>query len=302
MEESWSENRSQSLLYTKEFLESCFQYPGASFTLAPTIYYGEKPAGFVAGFPRVLQYQGKRRKVLVVSLLTVAPAYKKMGYGVILWSALAKRARDAGFDGMVNYCIDGEAMNSIIVGCCQRLQLPVERVYSIPCLFSILWPRAGRQAEPELDFDIVQPFIEATAPISRSVPLARLWTPEEAKWQCTRAGAVTAYHQVGHRHGILTGYVMKLADANRTCSLLVEDVLWGTLEAEERIALVKQFTGKAAARGASMAIVPVLGYADMEPFRAARFRASPRILHTYFTLWNGSSRMEAVPSFYLDVF
>jgi acyl carrier protein len=302
MEESWAENRSQSLLYTADFLESCFRYPGATYAMAPTMYYGSSPVGFIAGIPRSLQYKGKEWKVMVVTFMTVATQFKKKGYGIVLWNELVKRARAFGFDGMVNYCVDGEAMNGMIVGCCQRLELPVERVYSIPYLTKILWPKVGTQPDLGTSFDLVHALLDTAAPIPKRVPLARLWTREEAMWQLTRAGAITAYHQVGARQGMLTGYIMELVDADHTRNLLVEDVLWGLLEGEERVALVRQFTEKAAAQGARMANVPLLGYADMEPFRAAGFRPSRRMLHTYLTLWNDSSALEPIPSLYLDVF
>ncbi len=300
MEESWSENKNQPLRYTAEFLQSCFRYPGASYELAPTMYCGEKPIGFVAGFPRIVRYKGNDLKLLVVAFLTVASEYKNRGYGIALWSELVQRARALGFDGMVNYGVEGEAMDGMIVGCCELMRLPVTCVYTIPYLFSILWPKPSGPAE---DYsNLVQPFLDATAAIANSVPLARVWTREEATWQCTRSGVVIACHQAGSRYGMLTGYLMQLADANHTRTLLVEDVLWNSLEQQERTALVKQLTEKAAAQGARMAVVPELGYADMDPFRAARFRTSPRTLHAYLTLWSAGSEVEAMPSFYLDVF
>jgi len=45
-----------------------------------------------------------------------------------------------------------------------------------------------------------------------------------------------------------------------------------------------------------------LGYADMEPFNAARFRRSPRVLQAYLTVFKGDPPPEAVSAMYLDVF
>ena len=110
MEQSWAENNKQPLLYTKEFLKSCFEYPGASYALAPTLYRDDIPKAFVAGFPRRVRYKGRELNIVLITFLTVASEYKKMGYGVVIWSELVKRVRVAGFDGMVNYCVDGEAI------------------------------------------------------------------------------------------------------------------------------------------------------------------------------------------------
>jgi hypothetical protein len=51
-----------------------------------------------------------------------------------------------------------------------------------------------------------------------------------------------------------------------------------------------------------MAIVPCLGYADMEPFSASRFRRSSRVLQAYLTVFKGEPMPEAVSRMYLDVF
>jgi GNAT superfamily N-acetyltransferase len=301
MQRSWSDNPAPGLLYSTEFLESLFRQPGASYALAPTIYYGTTPVGFVAGFPRHIKYKNREWNVLIITLLTVSSEYKKLGFGVALWCEVVKRARNLGFDGMMNYCIDREPMNGMIVGCCQRLQLPVEQVYSINYLTSILWPKAT-ELSTEADHESTDAFLAEAMHVCGSAEIGRRWTPEEAQWQCSREGAVVARYEAGSRRGLLTGYVMGITDQNHTQSLLVEDIFWGSLNAEERTALVRRLAVMAVARGARIAIAPVLGYADMEPFRAARFRPSTRKLHAYFTLWKESPTVEKVRSFSLDVF
>jgi hypothetical protein len=301
MHHSWSENQAQALLYSPRFLQSFLQQPGATSYLAPTIYHGPTPVGFVAGFPRRVRYRDREWNIVVITLLTIAPEQKKMGYGIVLWSELVKRAQALGFDGMMNYCIDGEPMNGMITGCCQRMKLPVEHVFSVNYLTSVLWPK-GPDQQPELPFEDTEAFLTAAASASSSAEIARRWTPEEVRWQCSREGAVVATHQAGSHFGLMTGSIMELTDENRTRTLLVDDILWGSLEGEERTALARKFTTMAAVRGARIASVPILGYADMEPFRAARFRASARRLHAYFTLWKDSPILGPVESLYLDVF
>jgi len=301
MEQSWSENKQQPLLYSKEFLESCFEYPGASYLLAPTLYCGDIPKAFVAGFPRRVHYRGRELNIVLITFLTVASEYKKMGYGVVLWSELVKRIRAAGFDGMVNYCVDGEAMNGMIMGCCKRMNLPVELVYSVQYLSSLLFHKPASDSNEAVAASI-DALVSMGNTIADRTPLARIWNREEAEWQCTRFGAVFARLEAGPRGGMLTGYIMQASDANRTKVLLVEDVLWGNLEDRERQLLVKQLTTKAAAKGAQLAVVPILGYAETVTFTAARFRPSPRILHTYITVWSDSPpAMRTLSSFYLDV-
>src|ERR1700693_750177 len=140
MQASWAENSGQPLLYTSEFLSSCFEYPGMAFSLAPAIYVQSQPVAFVAGFPRHVKFNGHQQKIIVITFLTVLPEYKKKGLGIILWSELVNRARAAGFDGMVNYCVDGEPMNAMIVGSCNRLKLPITRIYSARYISTVLRP------------------------------------------------------------------------------------------------------------------------------------------------------------------
>jgi Acetyltransferase (GNAT) family len=300
---SWAENAQQPLLYTPEFLASWFDQPGLSAFLAPTLYEHAKPVAFVAGFPRQLRYRGRTLRVIVSAFLSVSSEHKKNGYGVILWSELVNRIRSAGFDGMINYCVEGEPMNAIIVGCCQRLKLPTERIFSIPYQMRLLPPkRVEPSPEEPVNDKAIQMFLEAAAPLANEVPLARVWTEPEAAWQCRRYGAVVARKISGARLGLVTGYIMEIANPQRTKCLLVEDLLWGTLNPGERNDLLRQLLDQAAAAGAQLAIAPTLNYADMAPLAAARFRSSPRLLHVYLSVFNGQPKPALVPSMYLDVF
>lgn len=303
IERSWTENTQQSLFYSADFLASCFEFPGATFSLAPVIYDGSRPVAFAAAFPRRVRLNGCELNLVIITLLTVASEYKRRGYGIILWNELVKRSRAAGFDGMVNYCVQGESMNSMILGCCRMLQLPTARVYTIPYWSRMLRPRKVESAPAEPAASIVERFLELVAPISKQTPLARLWSSKEAEWHCQRRfGSVVAELASGPRRGMLVGYVMPVANASRTKCLIVEDVLWGNLEPPERVCLAKALLDRASLAGAQTAVAPNLKYADFEPFHAARFRPSQRVLHAYLTIWNGEAVTEEVSSMYLDVF
>jgi GNAT superfamily N-acetyltransferase len=306
MQSSWAENSGQALLYTSEFLSSCFEYPEADFSLAPAIYVQSTPVAFVAGFPRHVKFNGRDQKIIVITFLTVLPEYKKKGLGIILWSELVNRARAAGFDGMVNYCVDGEPMNAMIVGSCNRLKLPIARIYSARYMSTVL--RSGNHTHGSNDnnLQVAGIFLELAAPLADSQPFARMWTKPEAEWQCVRRSqAINETLSAGGRSGLLTGYIMSISDKQHTRCLLIEDILWGTLTIEERQTLLQKFLKKAAGAGVRLATVPVLGYADMEPFKKARFQSTRRVLHAYLTLWSAGHAdlpSEPLPSMYLDVF
>src|SRR5687767_11870833 len=99
VEQSWAENKESSLRYTPEFLRSCFEYPGTTMELAPTIYQEGRPVAFIAGFPRNVEWNGKPEKLILSTLLTSSPATKGKGYGAWLWGDLARRSRGAGYGG-----------------------------------------------------------------------------------------------------------------------------------------------------------------------------------------------------------
>jgi hypothetical protein len=297
------ENTEQPLLYTPDFIASCFEFPGSTFSLAPTLYEADMPIAFIAGFPRRVRYKERELSVVLNTFLAVANEHKKKGYGVVLWSELARRAQIAGFDGMVNYCVEGEPMNSMILGCCRMLQLPTERVFSAQYHVRLFHEESAptRKTVTQLEPESVPALLQAAGSIVERVPLARIWNEKEAEWQCRRYGAVVARRAYGSGQGMLTGYFMEVANPQRTKCLLIEDVLWGTLQKPERKILLEQFLDKAAAAGAQIATVPFLEYADMEPFTAMRFRRSRRILHAYLTIFSGQPMPEALPSMYLDV-
>jgi hypothetical protein len=301
IQESWRENGQQGLLYTPEFLASCLGYPGSTSSLAPTLYQGESPRAFVAGFPRTIRYHGRELRVILCTLLSVSSEYKKRGYGVILWSELVKRAQSAGYDGMVNYCVEGEPMNGMILGCCRMLKLPTERIFSIRYLMRFLQRRSAPSALDNSRDLPIELFSRAAALAADDTALTRIWTEEEIRWQLRRDGGLVACDRFGTREGLLTGYLMQAANPQKTNCLLIEDVLWGTLEGEERYMLVEKLLDHGRQAGAQLALLPCLNYADFAPFRAARFRSSPRILHCYLTIFDGQPAPQAVNSMYLDV-
>jgi len=306
MQSSWAENSGQTLLYTSEFLSSCFQYPKADLSLAPAIYVQSKPVAFVAGFPRHVKFNGREQKIIVITFLTVLPEYKKKGLGIILWSELVNRARAAGFDGMVNYCVDGEQMNAMIVGSCDRLKLPIARIFSARYMSTVLRSDDHSHDSNDNNQQAAGIFLELAAPLADSQPLARIWSKPEAEWQCVhRSEPIVETFSAEGRSGLLTGYIMPISDKQRTRCLLIEDILWGTLTADERQTLLQKFLQKAAGAGVRLATAPILGYADMEPFKKARFQSTRRVLHAYLTLWSARHAdlpSDPLPSMYLDIF
>jgi hypothetical protein len=201
---------------------------------------------------------------------------------------------------MVNYCVDGEPMNDMILGCCGMLKLPTELIFSVPYLMRLLQPKLSVSAADEQE-RAAEIFKRVATQKVNDVPLLRVWTDREIQWQLQRHDGVVACHRSAHKEGLMTGYLMQAANPRKTKCLLIEDVLWGTLENEERLTLVEKMLSRGAQAGAQIALLPCLGYADSAPFRAARFRSSPRTLHCYLTVFKGDPPPKPVSSMYLDV-
>ena len=138
--DSWSETPNQSLLYDAPFIRSAFAYPGASFDLAPTIYIDGHPAAFVAGFSRTVRLKGREQRLACVTFWTTSKRFKGRGYGSRVWTEILRRARDSGYDGAVNYCVDGAATNDMVVACGKRVDAAVYRVFSTKYLARLLRP------------------------------------------------------------------------------------------------------------------------------------------------------------------
>lgn len=302
IQRSWAQNTNQSLLYSEDFLRSAFDYPGTSFELAPAVYGDDAGLlGFVAGFPRSVRWDARPARLVLNSFLTASVAVKGAGLGIKLWADLIERCRDKGYDGTINFCLEGDEMNRMISGLARLLRLNTQRIFSVEFLSRLLRPapREPRSQISEPDIDL---FMELASALPTKLPLVRLWTRAETEWQCrSRAGAITVSSRVGGRRGILTGYLTQVASTPPTSVVLLEDLLWGDLEPAERTELLERFLRAAAAQGARVASCPILGYSPVDTLTAARFRHSKRVLHTYLTLWNGL-QPALVPALYIDVF
>ncbi|MGH7023397.1 MAG: GNAT family N-acetyltransferase [Caulobacteraceae bacterium] len=305
MRQAWSHDPG-AFLYTADYLNSMVYSPGAGPDFAPTLYEDGRPVGFASCFPRAVVVDGRELSVVVSAHLSISPKYQKLGLGGVLLGEVVKRAKASGYDGMVQYCIVDGPMNSIVLGVGRVLGIPVQHVYSIGYRSRILFPAARLEVEPvEPEADQRQApsmLVALASEIAPSKGLIRKWSAGQAEWQCNRAGAVAEVLVSGSRRGMLTGYVIQLAaDGNPGC-LVIDDVLWGTLESAERSVLLKRFLQRASAAGARLAIVPSLGYADLTPFEAGNFRPSTRVLNAYLSIWSGGEPSGLLPAFYLDVF
>jgi len=299
MLETWSRRKEQALVYSEEYLRSVFAYPGMSPALAPAIYGDAGPVAFIAGPPRRLAANGRRLNVVRASLLTTSMGLGAKGWGIVVWSALARRARALGFDGVINCSVAGLGADAFFAGCARRLGMTAARLYSAACLARLLRPgiqgESAVAADPEL-------FLSAANALAARTPFARLWTLAEAEWECrSRSGAVSVQSASGGRAGVLAGYVMQLTGAGAPKCLLIENVLWGGLDAAERRALLRSFLARAQEAGAGMALAPCTGSFDLAPLHECGFRLSRRVIDIYLCLWQPTP-IDEPQSVYLDIF
>jgi ribosomal protein S18 acetylase RimI-like enzyme len=298
---SFAENKEQALDYESEYLRSVFEYPGSSFDLAPAIYRDGNLVAFVMGSPRKVRIAGRTLTLLTATLLTVLPRYKKAGYGPLVWRELKERARAHGFDGTIDFCVEGDDMNRQILPLAQLYRLPTRRVFSVSFLGRLLPSKADAPSIEMPDGLETSIFLENASLVAAQVPFARVWTQEEAEWQCHRRINAVTCALAGQHRGILTGYSIKAIGAAKPV-VMIDDILWGELPPTECISLANGFLGAATERGAQMVIAPLLGYADTTPLVKVGFRKIKRVLHTYLTLWNQLRPPESIPAMYIDIF
>jgi GNAT superfamily N-acetyltransferase len=293
---SWAENAGQSLNYSPEFLESCFAYPGMMPELAPALYAGS-PQAFVAGFPRRVRLFGEDRRLVLLTFFTVAPELKGKGIGVRLWAEALRRARSAGFDGALYYCVQGNRSNEVTAAGVRAAGFQPVCIGEVPHRM-----RALRRATPvDAAMDNAPAILmELARELSPNVLIARQWTPAEAEWQCF--GRENSVCVTEGADAVLSGYVMEIADKSRTRCLLIEDLLWSRLPEDQRLPLLLKLLEQGAGKGAQIAIAPQLGYAAMEPLQAAGFRRSPKSLNAYAALWREPlAAFQGESSIYMDV-
>jgi GNAT superfamily N-acetyltransferase len=302
MERSWSENKEQSLRYSSRFLRSAFDYPGSSLELAPAIYRDGRLAAFVAGFPRTIRIAGQLRRMLSISYLTVAPEHKRSGYGPLVWGELLERARNLGYDGALDFTVEGDPWSGQILPVARVLRQPTAHVFTVPFMARLLKPDGGAPAAQQSNCAMHPVLRQAASHIPAEVTVARCWSEAEAEWQCCRrAGAMNTTMSVEGRQGILNGYVVETSGAAPMPTVMLDNILWGKLAPGECVQLAKAFVDNAAKVGVRMIVTPVLGYADMQPLAAAGFRKTRRLLHAYLTAWTFAPPTP-ITSMYLDVF
>jgi GNAT superfamily N-acetyltransferase len=297
MRASWSENRERPLDYDAELLGRFLAYPGSGPIIAPALYDEDRLAAFVMGMPRQASCGGETRRLLLMTFFTVAPEWKGHGLGVAVWAECLRRAREAGYDGAIHYCVEGNVSNHVTRAGARAAGLEARPIGAVRYLMRLLEPAPGSAEMARADVD---DFVQAAASAAREAPLARLWTGAEAAWQCRdRVDPVCVTRRRGASAGALAGDRIRSLDEARTRSAFIDDVLWHELAPEDRACLLQEFVREASA-DAEIVVVPMLDYADLAPFRAAGFRRSRRTLNGYLTMWNGDADVD-VSSIYMDV-
>ncbi len=290
---SWKENKERPLDYTQSFIQSLADYPAALPVIAPAFYLGERLAAFVIGFPRKFLLNGAPKSLLLMTFFTVAPEFKGQGLGRQIWATCLEQAREAGYDGALYYCVEGNLSNKVTRAGVRLAGNEPVHIFTVKYLM-----RGLRPSEPVSPIEPAEPdFFLACASAMQEVPLQRLWSRAEVQWQLGRPGAISVAEPAV---GLITGYTIQVADAQRTTVLFVEDIFWLTEDRGARSALVARLM-KQASQIASLAAVPILGCVDLEPFSAAGFRKSPRVLNCYLAAGQNTPATGGMESIYADV-
>ena len=300
---SWGGAAQGAFLYETAFLASMYQYPGASLADATACYVDGKLQGFVCAFPRKARFRERELMLQCLTFLSCAPELRGQGIGSRLWLEALLRAKSRGHDGCIYYFQDRSPTETIAARAASRIGCGVHRLLSFGYLGKALSglpvhadPSAATSAN-------IATFVELARGVMTDACIGRVWSPVEVGWQCNRRlGALAVTRSSSEGTGILTGYVMPLDDPGRTRICVVEDVLYQRLPAVDRQSLISNLLGVAASRGATTAIAPLLGYADMSAFRELGFRRLLRKMHAEVVLFDTALEPNCNSAIYMDVF
>jgi hypothetical protein len=299
MRRSWSSNKEEPLSYTETFLQSALTQPGTSIDGCPAVYDHGALVAFGAIFPRRIALAGRVWNIPVSGFLTVALDYQKWGgLGVMIWRGLAEEAKAQQCDGMISYCVEGDAMDQSLLRIAKYCRLPTQKVFEVRYLARPVPKDRGplSKADPGI-------LLRCAEQLAKDSNFSRVWTEAEAAWQCNdRDGAFGCAMQRGNVEGTISASTMFTGGAKPIRCGLVDDVLWGELEHGERKQLVQQLLSSASAAGVELLLVPVMNYADMTPFAEAGFRKTRRALNMYLSALNPELPLQQLSTAYVDVF
>jgi GNAT superfamily N-acetyltransferase len=276
---------------------------GASLADAAAVYDGDALQGFVCAFPRRARLAARDLNLQCLTFLTCAPGVRGQGIGTQLWREALKRAHARGYDGCVYYFQDGSPTQAIAARAASGMGYQVHRLLNFGYLGKALGGPPTTTVPSAANCANVDVFLELSGTLAAGTCLSRVWTPPEADWQCSRRLGTLAVERTTHDGaGILTGYVMPLDDPGQTRICVLEDILYQKFSQGDRQLLLSDLLGMAASTGATMAIVPLLGYADMGTFRDLGFRRLLRKMHAELTVFDAAIEPDRSSALYMDVF
>lgn len=290
---SWRENPDSGLAYTNEFIQSLAECPGDYPTLAPAYLDGSELAAFVMGFPRRVALHDQPLNLALLTFFTVAPEYKRRGLGRRIWADALREAVAAGYNGVLYYCAEGNISNEVTAAAADDADFEVFRVFPVGYYMRLL--KAGDLNGEDVQISDPQTFLTAASLVRG--PLRRIWTEREVRWLLNRTGGLTVSEP---GVGVLSGYTIAAADAQQTPCAFLDDILWLSDSPEDRSKLLQRYLA-AAARQATIVLLPALNYADLEDFVKHGFRKSRRLLHTYLAFPRGYCNAGPMQSIYIDV-
>jgi GNAT superfamily N-acetyltransferase len=287
-------NNETFLNYNSTFLASCYDYPGTKSELSPAFFHDDRLVAILVSLPRHVVFERKRLALALLTLNAVDPQYRAYGLGIEMVTEAVRRARANGYDGAIYYCVEGHAANRTSAAGVKAASATCNHVYTVEYLIKILRATSSEESESADPKD----FLYAAEPLARRISFSRVWSVDEAAWQCSgRYRGLSESLEKNNNRGIVTGYILE-TDAGKGC-LFVEDLLWDDLEIQERKLLLRRLLNRAAP-SAQIAVVPLWGYTRYDIFRELGFRKSTRRLHVYLSLWNGLNVTSPLAAMYID--
>ncbi|MBK7091694.1 MAG: hypothetical protein IPH59_08230 [bacterium] len=248
-------------------------------------------ASYVAFMPFDVEYFGKSYRAVFCSFMTVATEYHGKGLNGPQQVALLQKSMERDYDLYIVICEDGAVSNisleRIFAKRDRKLQL-VKNLGYIGARRDLLQPVLSTQPSAHtrqmVRNDLASVSVLA-AEIGRGCDLRRIISPLDVEFLFIDRPHTSSfvYESAGKTRAFANLLLLEVLDKEASLNLYFENVHFGDLNESEQIEFMGDCLTHLLGTGFRMAILPDIGYTNIEPFRKLRFRALPRRLNLYMS-------------------
>jgi|GEM_PF-4561168 len=270
-------------------------------------------ASYVAFMPFDVEYFGKSYRAVFCSFMTVATEHHGKGLNGPQQVALLQRSIERDYDLYIVICEDGAVSNisleRIFTKRDRKLQLVKNLGYigaRNDLLHPILPTNPSANTRPLVRSDLNGVTL-LTAEIGSGCDLRKIISPLDVEFLFIDRPHTRSfvYESAGKIRAFANLLLLEVLDKETSLNLYFENVHFGDLTVSEQIEFIGDSLTHLLETGFRMAILPDIGYTNIEPFRKLRFRALPRRLNLYMSELKAGIVLDGirdVDRIYMDIY